>query len=384
MVVSIKMRFFKTEVYMKTHTLVKIPAQAAYSYPIIIGSGTHQLLPEWLAKHHAAKEIVIITDNTVKKLYAADLQRCLIRAGYEVLLCAFPAGEKSKNAQVKNALDEQILHHGCGRDTICLALGGGVVGDLAGYVAATYMRGIPFLQMPTTLLAMIDSSVGGKTGINSPQGKNLIGAFWQPSAVMADIDCLRTLSQKQLIHGLVEAIKIFLTSDKKSLAYTQKNLVRILAGDAKILQQVVQRAVRLKAYVVEVDEKETNMRRVLNFGHTIGHALEKLTHYKMLHGFAVGLGILLEAKVAELQGLLSWQDYAVIARIFADLGIRPAGLKKFAIADIIAATQLDKKVKAGKVQYVLLQGLGNVYQGKGMFAHPVTDEVIKQAYLALV
>ena len=359
---------------------VKIPATQPLTYPIIIDSGLLERPEVFLSANKNFNRIVIVTDNTVKKLYAANLAQRLKGAGYEVTLLSFPAGEHHKNYQTKLHLETQMLHRRLGRDSLCLALGGGVVGDLAGFTAATYMRGIPFVQIPTTLLAMVDSSVGGKTGIDTPQGKNLIGAFWQPQAVIADINCLKTLSKKQIINGLIEALKMFLTSDAKSLTYTKTKLEQILQGDETALKNLIYRAVNIKAEVVARDERENNLRMILNFGHTIGHAVEHLSQYKLLHGYAVGLGILVEAKIAQLLGFLSKEDYLFIESLFSGLGVIGKSLKKYAIQDVINATKSDKKAQTGNVNYVLLRGLGEVYINKTAFAHPVSDEIVSAAW----
>lgn len=362
---------------------VKIPAKPTFSYPIHIASGLLTKIRIWLKDTTKYDSLVIITDNNVKKLYGKILTQQLNTAGYKIKLLAFPGGEKSKQQKTKQYLEEQMLRQHCGRKTLCLALGGGVVGDLAGFVAATYMRGIPYIQIPTTLLAMVDSSVGGKTAIDTPYGKNLLGAFWQPISVIADLNCLKTLSREQFISGLVEALKMFLTSDAKSLRYAVKNLNKILVCDQNILQNVIYRAVRVKAEVVEKDEKENNLRMILNFGHTIGHALEQITHYKMLHGYAVAYGILVEAKIAEILGILSSKNFLIIQTLFAQLGIVGTALQKINIDQLIKATQLDKKVRTGKVYYVLLKDLGSVYVKKNRYAHVVENVIVKKAFLEI-
>ena len=224
-----------------------------------------------------------------------------------------------------------------------------------------------------------DSSVGGKTAIDTPYGKNLIGTFWQPKQVIADISCLTTLPKKQRINGLIEAVKMFLTHDRDSLFYLEKNLDAAVNGDLKVLAEIIYCAVKIKAGVVAQDEKEAGMRMVLNFGHTIGHALEILTDYKILHGTAVALGILVEAKIAELSGLLSATDYRTITNLLARLGFSKKALGNFNVGHIIKATLLDKKTKANQARYVLLNGLGSVHSINNHYAHPINDALVKQA-----
>lgn len=363
---------------------VKIPPLPARSYDCWVGEGLLQAPATIQRISELSRDIVIITDQHVKKLYATQFSRALRQHGCRVLLLSFPAGEKSKNHRTKQRLEEQMLTHHLNRQTLCVALGGGVVGDIAGFIAATYQRGIAYIQVPTTLLAMVDSSVGGKTAIDTPQGKNLIGCFWQPQAVFADTACLKTLSSRQFICGLIEAFKMFFTNDVRSFRYAHKNLPRLLQRDTEVLQQVIYRAIKIKATVVRADEKEQNYRQVLNFGHTIGHALEHLSHYRLLHGVAVGLGMLVEAKIAELLGRLAKDQYAMIVAVLAELGITARGLRPFAVQKIIDATKIDKKVREGAVYYVLLEELGRVYREKNRYAQPVTDKVVRQALLNLI
>ena len=348
------------------------------SYPVWIGRGLLADIAAWMPTNFST--VVIITDHYVAKLYAENLEQLLKQAGYNTLLLTFPAGEKSKNSRSKSKLEIKMLEHGCDRNSLILALGGGVVGDLAGFIAATYMRGISYIQVPTTMLAMLDSSVGGKTGIDTPQGKNLIGAFWQPIAVIADLSCLQTLPQKHLINGLIEAFKMFLTSDATNLHYLQKNLNLILYGDKKILSQLIYQAITLKANIIKNDERENSQRVVLNFGHTIGHALEQITGYKLLHGYAVALGILVEAKIAQLMGLLKPKHMMFIQTFLSHLHITTHALKEFDVYEVIQRTRLDKKNRCGCVHYVLLNDFGSVCTIKQQFSHPVADEIVKHAF----
>ncbi len=359
---------------------MNIPTCKAASYPVLIGDDLLKRLT-WMPKDYS--QIVVITDHKVKKYYADNLVKLLIIKGYKVLLLSFSSGEKYKNIRTKNRLEEQMLKCVCDRNTLILALGGGVVGDLAGFTAATYMRGIAYIQIPTTLLAMVDSSIGGKTGIDTPQGKNLIGAYWQPKAVIADIACLRTLPKKHLINGLIEALKAFLIRDAKSFSYLQNNMDAILQGDVKILGHMVEKAARIKIDVVQKDEKDNHLRAILNFGHTIGHALELVSNYKILHGHAVAYGILVEAKIAELMGILSPKNFLIIEGILNQLHFMSKDLKKWDVNKIIQATTLDKKAKKGMINYILLKDIGAVYQYKNTYAHMVSDKTVKKAFLAI-
>lgn len=361
-----------------TQMMMKIPEQQAIAYPITIDENLLTHPEKWLSPHFHTKKIVIITDSNVNELYGKILATTL--KAFEPLLLTFASGEQSKNNHTKHLLEKQMLQHYCTRDTVILALGGGVVGDLSGFIAATYMRGIPYLMLPTTLLAMVDSSVGGKTGINTAEGKNLIGAFWQPSAVLIDVKFLKTLPQEHIINGLIEALKMFMTNDIDSLKYLSDNLHLALDKDLSILNNTIARALKIKMAVVSSDEKESHQRMILNFGHTIGHALEKITNYTLLHGYAVALGILIEAKIAQLSGILSGDDYQTIRVLFKRLNITGQPLKNINREQLILATQQDKKNTAGSVRYVLLKKLGQVYTENNSFIHAVCDEVVNQAF----
>ncbi|MDF3055567.1 MAG: aroB [Gammaproteobacteria bacterium] len=362
---------------------VYIPPTPASSYEIIIDDGLINHPQKWLPKNLSFHHLVIITDHTVKKYYLNPLVEALNKLGHYPLTLSFPAGEKHKHQATKQILEEKILRKHFGRDTLCIALGGGVVGDLAGFIAATYMRGIPYIQIPTTLLAMVDSSVGGKTAIDTPQGKNLIGAFWQPKVVVADIDCLKTLPEEHLISGIVEALKMFLTNDIDSFHYLQKNMSAIFQQNKRILKTLVQRAVTIKAQVVAADETEKNLRMILNFGHTIGHALEKLTQYKLPHGYAVAYGILLECSISRELGYLGEQHYAQIENALNQLGFHVDYLKKLNITNIIRATKSDKKASEGNARYILLKQPGEVHHENGMVAHAVDEQVVRAAFRRL-
>ena len=362
--------------------VVTIPSHPAVDYPILLGDNLFDVMA-WLPQM-AVNQIVIITDHIVKKHYGLRLHESLQQSGYASLLLSFPAGERSKNDKTKRRLENAMLEHRCDRATLIIALGGGVVGDMAGFIAATYLRGVSYLQIPTTLLAMVDSSVGGKTGINTPYGKNLVGAIYQPMGVLVDVNCLNTLSKKHRINGLIEAIKVFLTHDAASFRHTVLYLSQMLQGDLALLQDLVMRAIKIKAGVVSRDEKERGERSVLNFGHTIGHALEKISHYRVLHGHAVAYGILVEATIAHLLGLLEQQALNDIKICMAQLGFHGKDLRSYDVAQLIDVTKGDKKNQAGQVRYVLLQDIGRVQLTDGAYVHVVTDTLVRQAFNLLI
>lgn len=358
---------------------VQLKKQIDNSYEIMVGKNILTTLPQILKKRYLYNHYIIITDNKVKKLYGLELKKNLQTNGLKTDLLSFPAGEKSKTQKTKTQLEESLLCLGAGRDTLIIALGGGVVGDLAGFVSATYMRGLPYIQIPTTLLAMVDSSVGGKTGIDTEMGKNTIGAFHQPQFVLADMNCLKTLPQTQYINGLVEAVKMFLTHDAEMVNFVEKNLTKILARDEKILKQVIERAITIKAGVVNRDELEHGERTTLNFGHTIGHALELLSNYKLLHGYAIGQGILIESKISESLNILSIISTQRIEKIINALGIK-VGIQKNQINKIIQNTRVDKKNLHGQARYILLQDIGKVYTKNGQYTHVIEEKIIKNIF----
>lgn len=348
------------------------------SYSILIGDTLFDDI-HWLPKKNFSR-IVIITDHCVKKYYGISLQNALNQLGYSTLLFSFPSGEKSKNNKTKQIIENKMQRHHCDKNSLILALGGGVVGDLAGFIAATFLRGVAYMQIPTTVLSMVDSSVGGKTGINTQYGKNLIGVIYQPLGVVMDVAVLNTLSIKNKINGLIEAIKIFLTHDKKSFFYLEKHLDQILEGNQKLLQKIIIRAIKIKIAIVGRDEKDFSERNCLNLGHTIGHALEKLSHYKMMHGYAVAYGLLMESTIAYLYGFLSEMEWLKIKKLLAHLHIHGKYLKKYPITQLIKATRQDKKMHLGQVRYVLLQKIGQTYVKKNAYVHAVTDQWIKKAF----
>jgi len=357
--------------------ILRLPVKQVANYPIKIQENLFPHPDQWLPDNCNNKKLVIITDDNINKIYGAKLFEIFNK--YDYLIISFSPGEMKKNYQTKQFIENKMLQNNCDRESIILAIGGGVVGDLAGFVAATYMRGISYIQIPTTLLAMIDSSIGGKTGINTEQGKNLIGAFWQPLSVVIDTNFLSTLSLEHIINGLIEAIKIFLTSDQDSFYYLNNHVDDILQNNFFSLKNIIERAVQLKVDIVTQDERESGPRMILNFGHTIGHALEKVLNYNILHGYAVGLGILVEVKISELLGLLKSEDYQIIRELFLKLNISGEQLKEININEIILATQSDKKNLKNTVRYVLLKNIGEVYTKNKLIVHPVSDDIVKQA-----
>lgn len=317
-----------------------------------------------------AHRFVLITDETVGALYADFILENV--QGKQVDVLTIPAGEASKTRATKEKLEDQMLALGCTRDTCILALGGGVVGDLAGFTAATFMRGIPFVQIPTTLLAMVDSSIGGKTGVDTPHGKNLIGAIWQPHSIALHLPFLQSLPDEELRNGLVELAKIFMTHDAQAFAQLEQNLDAFLAKNLAVMQPLIERGIELKTQITQRDERESGERATLNFGHTVGHALEHASNYTLKHGFAVALGILVEARLAHEQTGLPLADLNRIEAFIDRLGIDRAPLTTYSMDELWPLMLVDKKTSQAQPQVVLLSSLGLVaHNGKG-WTFPLT------------
>ncbi len=336
------------------------------SYEINISSGLIPRLGEFCRRHKLGRRCAVISDTNVAPRYGAGVLRCLKGAGFEPILLSGPAGETAKSLQSVQASYDQLAAHRLERKSFIVALGGGVVGDLAGFVAATYLRGIPFVQVPTTLLAQVDSSVGGKVGVNLSAGKNLVGAFYQPRFVLCDLDTLRTLPEREFRAGLAEVIKYGIIYDAKFFKRLERDLPKILNREPKSLAAVIARCCEIKAEVVGQDETESGLRAILNFGHTIGHAIENISGYgKYLHGEAISIGQIAAAELsAKVLGLPAG-DVMRIRNLFQRAGL-PTQLKLSGVQrkKLFAAMSLDKKVSAGEVKFVLAEQIGKVVWGQ--------------------
>jgi 3-dehydroquinate synthase len=327
------------------------------SYPIHVGAGllgrADLILPVL-----ARKSVAVVTNATVAPLFMERLAGPLAREGVEVVRIVLPDGEEHKDWRTLYSIFDALLEKHCGRDTTLIALGGGVVGDLAGFAAAVYQRGVQYVQIPTTLLAQVDSSVGGKTAIDHPLGKNMIGAFHQPRLVLADMDTLKTLPERELRSGLAEVIKHGLIRDAALFAWLEENIERLLSRDAGALSHVVLRSIEIKAEIVGQDERENGLRRVLNFGHTFGHAIETgLGYGAWLHGEAVAAGMAMAADLSRQLGYLTDADTGRIHALLQRAGL-PTAAKGIAPARMRQLMSVDKKVKEGRIHFVLLERLG--------------------------
>ncbi len=335
------------------------------SYVIKVGGGLLSRLGAECAALKLGQRCAVITDANVGKKYAKAALKSLAASGFDTVLITIPAGEKSKRLAMVEHCHDQLAAHRLERQSFIIALGGGVVGDLAGFVAATYLRGIPFVQVPTSLLAQVDSSVGGKTGVNLKAGKNLVGAFYQPRLVLCDLDTFHTLPRREYVSGLAEVVKYGIIYDAVLFAQLERNLPKLLARDTATLAAVVARCCEIKAEVVGHDETESGLRAILNFGHTIGHAIENSSGYgKFLHGEAISIGQIAAAKLShEVLGLPSG-DVVRLEKLLVQAGLpvkfkmNPAQRKK-----LLSAMRLDKKVSGGEIKFVLAQKIGRVKFG---------------------
>ncbi|MFA6903728.1 MAG: 3-dehydroquinate synthase [Gallionellaceae bacterium] len=330
---------------------------AERSYPIHIGSGLLNRL-ELILPRIPHKRVAIVSNTTVAPLYMVELSKLLENNGVKVVSIILPDGEQYKNFETLNLIYDALLTHRCERNTPLIALGGGVIGDMTGYAAATYLRGVPFIQIPTTLLSQVDSSVGGKTGINHPLGKNMIGAFYQPQLVLADITTLNTLPDQELRAGLAEVIKYGLIRDLPFLEWLEANMEKLLARDAGALQYAIVRSCENKAEVVGNDERESGERALLNLGHTFGHAIENGMGYGVwLHGEAVAAGTIMAADLSQRLGWISEQDVIRIRQLFERAGL-PVVAPNLGADQYLQLMGLDKKVIDGQIRFILLKALG--------------------------
>lgn len=327
------------------------------AYQIHIGS-TLLSQPELILPHLARKQVAIVTNTTVAPLYLNALSKPLAAEGVDVLPVILPDGEEHKNSNTLNLIYDALLTHRCERKTTLIALGGGVIGDLTGFAAATYLRGVPFIQIPTTLLAQVDSSVGGKTGINHPLGKNMVGAFYQPKLVLADTSTLNTLDDRQFSAGLAEVIKYGLIRDLPFFEWLERNMGKLLARDPEALAYAIKRSCENKAEVVIADEHEGGIRALLNLGHTFGHAIEAGMGYgNWLHGEAVAAGTMLAASLSQRLGWINTGEVQRVRSLFehARLPVRAPDLGVDAYLEHMA---IDKKVENGKMRFILLKAIG--------------------------
>ncbi len=330
------------------------------SYQLLIGVNTLGCLPAKLAEINFPKRIALITNEKVDPLYADQVCTSLLGNGFSPIKIIIGDGEEYKNLTTLEQIYNQLIANNFDRGSGLLAIGGGVVGDIAGFAAATFLRGIPFVQVPTTLLAQVDSSVGGKTAVNHSLGKNLIGAFYQPRLVLIDVATLETLEPREVSAGLAEVVKYGIINDYDFFCWLEGNVDKLVSRDIPSLITAVKRSCQIKANIVEIDEKEGSIRAFLNYGHTFGHAIEALTKYgQWKHGEAVSIGMVVAAKISHSLDLCSAADVSRITDLLARLAL-PVTPPDYSLHDYVAAMQRDKKVKEGTLTLILNQGIGKV------------------------
>ncbi len=354
----------------------------SHDYPIVISQMAHeaQATADYIAPFIKGQQVLIVSNDTVAPIYLADLQQKL-EASFTVATCVLPDGEQYKHQESINRIYDALMDHHFNRDVTLIALGGGVIGDMTGFAAASFMRGVDFIQIPTTLLSQVDSSVGGKTGINHPKGKNMIGAFWQPQMVLADMATLKTLPPRELSAGLAEVIKYALIMDEAFLVWLEDNLPAMMALDLTVLGEAVKRCCQYKADIVASDERESGIRAILNFGHTFGHVIETHEGYgNWLHGEAVAAGMVQAAKLSQKLGWLTADDVSRVERVLtlANLPIVPPPIAVDTALDLMGH---DKKVKHGQLRLILLKSLGQAVITKDFDSSLLTQVLLEHSCL---
>jgi len=346
------------------------------SYPIYIEGGSLNRFGEFLQKHYKGRRVAVITDSIVKNYYSAVVEKSIKDKEFDVSIIEMPPGEKFKTLSVLESVYDRLIGKNFSRDSVIVSLGGGVVGDLAGYAASTFMRGIKFVQIPTTLIAQTDSSVGGKVAVNHRLGKNLIGSFYQPIFVFIDPLVLTTLPPRELNAGMSEVIKYGAIKDESFLTFIEENFEDIGSlKDMKKMEDVIFRSCEIKAEVVTLDERESGLRRILNFGHTIGHVVENLTNYKIyLHGEAITLGMIAAGWISEKIGIFDKKKFLRLENLLKKLNIKNMS-QTVNGEDLLNAIARDKKVKEGKIHFVLLEDIG-----KTVIRSDISEDIIVKAF----
>jgi len=347
------------------------------SYPVITGNEILSMLGPVAEKHQLPERIILITDTNVEKLYSSHIQSSLTHYGFRVDTISIAAGEDNKTLEQVRHCYDTLNELGCGRDTAIIAVGGGVIGDLAGFVAATYLRGIPYVQVPTSLLAQVDSSVGGKVGVNVPYGKNLIGAFYQPQFVFIDVKTLATLPEKELRSGMAEVIKYGAILDRELLLSLAENIGALLRPDLSLFPDIIRQCCSLKASVVEQDERESGYREILNFGHTVGHALEAVTGYATFtHGEAITYGMMAETYISVNHCGLPQDDARLLCSLLLQLA-PPTIPHHVTVEKLYQSMFSDKKVRSGALRFSLINKIGDATFGESPDEHYIKQSIKK-------
>lgn len=350
------------------------------TYDIEIGHGLQDRLVDDLKNGLTGKKkFAVITDSIVEGLYARDIFERIKAAGFSAELFVIPEGEKSKSRQMKEFLEDSMLEKGFRRDCAVIAVGGGVVTDLAGFVAGTFGRGVPFVNYATTLLAAADASVGGKTAVDTPLATNLIGMFNQPDKVYLDIDTWKTLPRAQISSGLAETVKHGCLGDRELFEYLEKNVEKIFDGDVAACEFIAEHNCAVKYKVVMQDERESGLREVLNLGHTVGRAVETVSDYRLFHGEAVSIGTVAQARLGEKLGYITPEDRLRVEALLERAGL-PVGIPDYIDKDeLVKKLYTDKKVRDGKLRFVFQKGIGEVVQfGENSFAQEIAEDEIAE------
>jgi 3-dehydroquinate synthase len=344
------------------------------SYDIAIGSDSLGEVGEHIKSFGLSPKIVLVSNPTVFLIYGERVSVSVKKAGFNPFTVIIPDGEEYKDLLWVQHIYNELLAAKLDRSSALVALGGGVVGDITGFAASTYMRGISYIQVPTTLLAQVDSSVGGKTGVNHKLGKNMIGTFWQPGLVWVDVETLKTLPKRELLAGIAEVIKYGVIRDKELFNFIEANREKILNLDSNILTHIIKRSCEIKAEIVSKDEREAGLRAILNFGHTIGHAIETVTEYKrFLHGEAVAIGMCVESRLSLMLGLIERDEVLRVQSVVDSFGLPSEMPEHIDMNGILSSIQLDKKAIAGELKFILPEKIGSVRIYKG-----VTEKSIKE------
>lgn len=345
---------------------VNLDKKVASTYEICIGYDVLDRIGLLIAKNMPALHYIIITDLNISAIYGQLLLDRLRIMSLPVDIIDFPAGEGAKNMGTATVIVEKLIELGADRKSALIALGGGVVGDVTGFIASTFMRSIPYIQIPTTLVAQVDSSIGGKTAIDLPEGKNLLGTFYQPKGVFIDVKFLDTLSEQEMCSGLAEVIKYGVIDDVAAFNFLERNIKAIKEKDQDVLEEMIENACRIKKAIVEIDEKELGIRRVLNFGHTIGHAIEAESNYTISHGAAVSLGMAAAARISEIMHDFPHRDRERIEHLLESAGLSCRIPQGITTDGIMAKLRMDKKKEGEVIHFVLLKKMGMPFINGGV------------------
>jgi 3-dehydroquinate synthase len=352
---------------------VNLDKKVSNSYEICIGHDIVDRIGLIIAKNHPASRYIVVTDSNVAALHGESVMGRLTAVGLNVDMIEFAAGEASKNISTALDIVETMLEIGADRKSMLLALGGGVVGDMTGLIASLYMRSVPYIQIPTTLMAQVDSSIGGKTAVDLPEGKNLLGTFHQPRGVFVDLKFLETLSDDEFNNGMAEVIKYGIIEDAGFFSFLEDNTDRIRKRQMDVLERIVENSCRIKKGIVEIDEKESGLRRVLNFGHTIGHAVEAASEYMLSHGEAVALGMVAAVRISKRLYNLPAEDCVRIERLIKSTGFSGHIPETIVLDDIISRLKMDKKKDGNTIHFVMLRKIGMPFINGGVPEMVIND-----------